>query len=90
MTPPELMALARFGAACLIASREDLCDLDAVWLQDVAEATWCLVREERAEPCGADCRCADEGESFPTQCLRAPDRLWRLAVLLDAGTEATR
>ena len=87
MTPAELMALARFGAACLIASREDLCDLDAGWLQDVAEATWCLVREERAEPCGADCRCADEADSFPTQCLRVPDRLWRFAVSLDAGKE---
>lgn len=86
----ELAALARFGAACLIASREDLCDLDGGWLQDVAEATGCLGREERAEPCGADCRCADEGDSFPTQCLRAPDRLWRLAVSLDAGKETSR
>lgn len=42
MTPAELMALARFGAACLITSREELCDLDAGWLQDVAEALGCL------------------------------------------------
>ena len=86
----ELAALARFGAACLIVSREELCDLDAGWLQDAAEATGCLVREERAEPCGADCRCADEADSFPTQCLRVPDRLWRFAVSLDAGKETSR
>jgi len=90
MTPAELMALARFGAACLIGSRRELAHLDAGWLQDVAEATGCLEREERAEPCGADCRCAEEGDSFPTQCLRVPDRLWRLAAALDAIKETTR
>lgn len=90
MTTTELMALARFGAACLIGSREELSGLDGGWLQNVAEATGCLRREERAEPCGADCRCADEADSFPTQCLRVPDRLWRLAVALDSGKETTR
>ena len=49
-TPPEPMALARFGAACLIASREDPCDLDAVWLQDVAEATGVLCAKNGPNP----------------------------------------
>lgn len=86
----ELAALARFGAACLIASREELCDLDAGWLQAVAEATGCLKPETQDEPCADYCRCADEADSFPTQCLRVPDRLWRLAVALDSGKETTR
>ena len=90
MTTTELMALARFGAACLIVSREELCNLDAGWLQAVAEATGCLKPETQDEPCADYCRCADEADSFPTQCLRVPDRLWRLAVSLDAGEETAR
>lgn len=86
----ETAPLTRFGAACLIAHREDLADLDAFWLEYSAERAGCLGYVESAEPCGEDCRCAEYGDDFPTQCLRTPVNLWRLAVRIDAAMKEAK
>src|SRR5574337_1152626 len=64
-TKDAMLALMRFGAACLSEHREYISDLDGDWLQERAIEVGLLEAREMNEPCGPDCEC----EAFPTECL---------------------
>lgn len=64
-TKDAMLALMRFGAACLAEHREYISGLDGDWLQERAIEVGLLEVREMSEPCGPDCEC----EAFPTACL---------------------
>ena len=61
----RMLALMRFGAACLSEHREYISDLEGDWLQERAVEVGLLETRKVNEPCSPSCEC----NRFPTECL---------------------
>lgn len=70
----QMAALAKFGLACLIESRDSLGDLDGGWIQDEAVRCGLLIETTVHAPCGDECLCAESGD-FPMRCYKYSDEI---------------
>lgn len=79
-----IAALAKFGLAVLLESREEYGDLDGGWLQDIATECGCLEKVTVTEPCNnGNCACAEDND-FPGECYRYPHSI-QLVITRDSA-----